>query len=298
MPLSRGRCARSPQEGKHPEHGDKRVTRIVADTDTRPLMFQTHEYRRQGCQHSRLLRTVDIELLSLTPRGRPDVVPVPPPAGHDQTIERWIADIETRLEEHITASTGKERTLIAARSRLTVLNWGHLEENLECGTTVGTDQPAEGCALERGPLITLRDLVTAPTSRRPENGEPLVVENIGHMFHQTQADWLAFRPDLAATLAWTPDPAWPGRWHTAAGDLAVETIRWVDGWPGRASPAHDDTEADGHAVTLTPPGLADITAAFGQTTRHFKLTRRGRDDGVEVEPVSVTRSLQTTAPTT
>ena len=246
----------------------------------------------------RLLRTVDIELLDLRPRDRPDIVPAPPAAGHDQTIERWLADIKTRLQEHITASTGKEHILIAAKSRLTVLNWGHLEEDLECGTTIGTDEPAEGRTFARQRSMTLSDLVTAPASERPENGEPLAVENAGaHWFLQTQADWLAFRPALAATLAWIPDPAQPGRWHTAAGDLAVETIRWVDGWPGHAGPEHDDTEADGHAVTLAPAGLAAVTAAFGQITRHFTLTRHGLDKRVQVEPMSVTRSLPVAPPT-
>ena len=85
-----------------------------------------------------------------------------------------------------------------------------------------------------------------------------------------------------------------GRWHTASGELAVETIYWVDGWWGRSGPAFDDTQADGHAVVLTASGLAEVAAAFGELTRHFELRRSGRDDGVEVEAVSAKRRIPVT----
>ncbi len=248
-------------------------------------------------QVHRILRTVDIELVCRTPRGRPNVLPAPPSAGLDQTTARWCAGIESRLEEYLATSTDHDRVVIGAKSRLTVLNWGHLEEDLVCGTTAGMSGPAEGRVFARRHSMILRDLVTTSARGRLGNGAPLVVENVGHTFHQIHADWLAFRPDLAATLAWTPDSSRPGRWRTAAGDLAVETIWWVDGWWGRAGPAFDDTEADGHAVVLTSRGLVDVAAAFGETTRHFVLTRRGRDDGAEVEPVSATRSLPVCVPT-
>ena len=65
----------------------------------------------------------------------------------------------------------------------------------------------------------------------------------------------------------------------------------MDGWWGNAGRAFDDTVAEGHAVILTLPALADIADKFGAITRHFELTRLGRDDGVEVEPVSASRSL-------
>ena len=244
----------------------------------------------------RLLRTVDIELVCRTPRGRPNVVPAPPSAGLDQTTAGWYAGIESRLEEHVATSTDHERVVIGAKSQLTVLNWGHLEEGLVCGTTVGTARPVDDGIFARRHSMILRDLATSSASGWPENGEPLVVENVGLTFHQIHANWLAFRPDLAAMLAWTPDPIRPGRWHTAAGGLAVETIWWVDGWWGRAGPAFDDTEADGHAVLLTSRGLVDVAGIFGETTRHFVLTRRGREDGVEGEAVSATRSLPVVGP--
>ena len=239
----------------------------------------------------RLLRTCDIELVGRRPSGRPNVVASPPTVGRHLEINEWQVGIENRLEEYIAASTNPDRVLIGAKSRLRVLNWGHLEEELVCGTTVGTGQPLAGCIFARRRSMTLRDLVKTSERRRPETGDPLLVENLALTFHQIHSDWLAFPPELAATLEWTPDPSRPGCWYTKADDLAVEPIWWVDGWWGREGPVVNDTEAIGHAVLLTLPGLADVAGAFGETTRHFELTRRGWDNDVEVDPVSATHSL-------
>ena len=238
-----------------------------------------------------LLRTLDIELVSRTPDGRPSLVPDPPKAGHDQTTTLWIGGAEDRLEEYISAMRHGGRVLVAATSRLTVLNWGHLEEELNCGTTIGSAQPAEGDVLLRGELLFLRDLVDIPAGHVPAIGGPIVVQNHALSFHQIHAGWLAFRPDLAVKLDWQPDLTQPGSWRTATGELAVESIWWVDGWWGRSGPAFHDTEADGHAVVLTSQGLADLTSAFGDLVCHFALTRRGREDRDEVEPTKVTRSV-------
>ena len=137
--------------------------------------------------------------------------------------------------------------------------------------------------------MTLTDLLDTATSSTPTDGDALVVENPWYTFHEPRAGWLAFRPDLAATLGWTPDTSQPGRWHTTSGKLAVENIWWIDGWWGRSTKAFDDTQAYGHAVILTTAGLTDITTAFGKTTRHFVLSRKGEEDGTEQEPVSATR---------
>ena len=171
-----------------------------------------------------------------------------------------------------------DRLLIGARVHLSVLNWGYLEEELVCGTTVGKDRVAEDRLLALRPSLLLNDLAAPVGPQRPADGSPLVVENFGLTFHQIHADWLAFRPEVAALLEWTPDAGLPGCWRTAGGDIAVETVWWADGWWGRHGRAFDDTEAKGYAVVPTARGLADVAAAFGETTRHFVLKRGGRDD--------------------
>ena len=240
----------------------------------------------------RLFRTVDIDLLNLAPTPRPTVLAPPPQAGVEKTIDQWRAGIETRLEGYIRASTLQDRILIGATGRLTVLNWGHLEEEFIFGSTVETAQSEKMRLFARRYSLFLSDLLGAVSGLSPEAGEPLLMANNGSTFLQPSADWISFRPRLAATLKWTPDPSLPGRWHTESGDLAAETVWWVDGWWGHADRAFDDTVAQGHAVIATLQGFFDIADAFGVITRHFELTRSGRDDeGADVEPVSAAQSL-------
>ena len=239
----------------------------------------------------RLLRTVDNSALTRTPAQRPASMPAPPEAGHRQTTARWHAEIESRLDEYITYSTRGDRVLIGARSRLKVLNWDHVEEYLVCGTTVGPDTPMNVRTLVPLRSMLLRDLADTAHRRWPDGGEAVVAENDASAFFQPAADWLSFRPDLAATLQWAPDPSRPGCWKTESGHLAVETIWWVDGWWGRNDRAFDDTVAEGHAVVATLQGLRDLTDAFGALTRHFTLMRCGQDDGVKSDQVSATRTI-------
>lgn len=243
---------------------------------------------------ARRLRTVDVPLLTAQPRSRPTVVPPPPAAGHDQTIERWLADIDKRLDEYVNTGLGGDRILIGAIGHLTVLNWGHLEEELTCGTVVGTAPGVPALVLPRKHSMLLVDLSQTDTTAKPGQGEPIVLSNVGWTLHQINADWVALRPDVASGLGWTPDSRCLGDWHNARGELAVETVWWVDGWWGRAGPEFYDTEATGHAVCLTPAGLSELTAALGPVTRHFTLKRWGKGDapveGAEAAPSVATRS--------
>ena len=135
--------------------------------------------------------------------------------------------------------------------------------------------------------------MTSPPRRRvdfPTPGEPLVVENIGWEFHQRGAEWLSFRPDIAAALAWTPEPGtgraagtpheatWPSR---ASGG-------WTDGG-GQADMGMDDTAAEGHAVILTAAGFTDASTAISEITTHFELTRDAQDDRDGTVSVTATR---------
>ena len=242
----------------------------------------------------RLLRTVDIDLCGEVPKLRPETFPDSPAAGHDQTAERWVVETHERLDEYVRASAAGQRTLIGARVDLEVLNWGHLEEEFLCGTTVGIDGTNDDEILfEPRSSMTLNDLkiLSNPTGIRV--GEPLVVENSAFRFRQLHAHWLAFRPDFAATLGWTPDESRQGTWYSASGDLATERVWWVDGWWGHTGRAFDDTVAMGHAVLLTKSGLSAVIAALGPITRHFQLTRCGREEGEDFGPETARIHLTT-----
>ena len=243
-----------------------------------------------------LLRTVDIARIGQVPQERPSVAPAPMSPNLDQNINTWRNGIETRLEEYITASTNEQRLLIGALVRLAILKGEQLGEEFVCGTTIGPDQLPRDTVLKRKAFMTLNDLGATSASTRVKIGEPLILENSGYAFHQREAQWFALRPDIATTLGWFPNPTEPGSWDTAAGDLAAETIWWVDGWWGRGDVSLFDTASEGWAVVITPAGLADLTTVIGDTTRHFNLTR-GIDNGGELaEPVSETRSLPMPTP--
>ncbi|MDE2822224.1 MAG: hypothetical protein OXK79_01805, partial [Chloroflexota bacterium] len=239
----------------------------------------------------RLLRTFDIDLVGRRPHPRPSVVPSPPPAGVDKAVEWWLAGIESRLSEYIATVEDEEQVLVGASGRLTVLNWGHLAEQHECGMYLGSTGSVGSSPFALVNSMCMKDLLTPATVGKVEDGDPLIVKNCSPRFHQFDTEWISFRPDIAAMLGWKPDLVRPGSWHTPAGDLAVQTVWWVDGWWGHAGQSFDDTEAEGYAVVLTSPGLRELSAAFGELTLHFTLTRSGRRDGAEVGPVSATRSL-------
>ena len=259
--------------------------RVLADVLDAGLLEQVPSSLR------RQLRTVDIQLVDRSPHHRPSVIPPAPPGGVDKSIDWWLDGVEDRLSEFIGVAGDEDQVLIGASMQLTLLNWGRLSECYECGTSIGTAGTTGDALFVFRDSMNLQDLVTPAHRGGVVIGAPMVVENIAHSFHQLEASWLSFRPDLAATLGWKPDLARSGSWHTPAGDLAVQTIWWVDGWWGHTGQSFDDTEAQGYVVVLTSSGLRDAVAAFGEMTRRFTLTRSGRKGEAEVTPSSATQSL-------
>lgn len=238
---------------------------------------------------SRLTRTADLQLLGRMPQARPLLIPDPPPAGIDQTGGRWLAEIEDRLQQYSESTETGEQVLVGARSELWAMTLGRLVEHFVCGTTIGTVEPAEADLFARAYQALLSDLQTRTGYSPAREGEPLVVENHAHAFQQRQAEWLAFRPDLARSLGWSPDPECPGRWFTAEGDLAVESIYWADGFWGRTGRSLDDTAASGYVVLLTREGVSSV-GALGEMTLTLRLARSGNYDSVELDPKTVTWS--------
>lgn len=242
-----------------------------------------------------LLRTVDMGLLGRRPQHRPSVIPPPMSPDLELTDDRWRSGVENRLAEYIAASTTEDRVLIGAKGRLSVLKVGQLVEELVFGTTIGKDAPRSDDVLRNSPCKVLNDLFVTPGIARTATGEPLVIAALGDVFNQSEACWLAFCPNIAATLGWVPEPTQPGTWITAEGHLAAESKWWMDGQWGRGDTASDDTAAEGHAVVITALGLADLENAFGHTTRHFALTRGVYSEGGLANTVSATRSFHTKA---
>ncbi|MEY2478630.1 MAG: hypothetical protein QOG87_3945, partial [Actinomycetota bacterium] len=236
----------------------------------------------------RLLRTFDPLLVTIRPGKRPQLVPPAPLAGHDPNMTTWVSSTAQRLTEYVDALGNGEDLVIAARARATVLNWGHLEERFASVTALGP--PPESPALEDADATVARSLLlrdlTRPVEAHPfaGAGRRLAIQNEAWRFHQIEADWLSFHPIVAASLGWTPVEDEPGTWLTAAGDVAVRTVRWVDGWWGHAGPAFDDTEGDGVLVVATPAGASDLNASHPEIGRVSRLHRNGHstDSGERV----------------
>ena len=235
----------------------------------------------------------DVALALTRAERRPSTIPSPPPGGHDQTAGHWNGGIDARLRDYLAAAD-HDGSMIAAHSTLRVLNWDNVEEEVSAGTTVSPNPP--GRPLTAPTVALLRNLYQPVIPRRPVAGEPLVTRNVSYRLMQTQEDWLAFRPDIAAFLGWRPNPQHPGRWHTSTGQLAVYTIRWIDGWWTHTGKAFDDTCARGNAVILTPTGSAALTDSLGSLTRTITITRGAA--GQERIEDSVTRSYTSTIPMT
>lgn len=163
--------------------------------------------------------------------------------------------------------------MIGAWSTLRVLNWENVAEDLVVGTVLGpAPVPAEEAmaAVESALMSDLRQMArpSSPTAK-----SPLVVQNEPHLFMQPQADWLAFRPDVAARLGWKPDTDQQRTWHTPDGRVAVYTASWTDGWWDHTGKAFDDTCARGHIVALTQKGLAELVTELGPISRTIQLVR-------------------------
>ena len=237
------------------------------------------------------VRTVDIGLLAEEPEVRPKVVPVAPAAGHDQSLARWLDEIETRLGEYEAESVKGGQTLLGAAVRLTVLNWHHLGEVYQCGTTAGSEPDGAVSFMRYRWPLTREEVAGGWEAQHPRSGQPLIVENDGSSFHQYQSDWLAFDPRVAVSLGWTPDLGQPGRWRDTKGNVMVESVWWIDGYWGHGGLSFNDTEATGYAVIATDAGLEDILGGVGAVTREFDLHRNGRDRGVVEETRAEPRSL-------
>ena len=220
----------------------------------------------------RRIRTVDIDALLRRPQCRPTAVPH---LGEDKDLhsaDHWAAGIEERIDEYLASIRNSEPLLVAATGNLLLGRPVDLHEEIVIGATVGAAKP-QTLLVRRG-WLTLNDLSSPIEARTPDSGEPIVIHSQTWSSDQISSECLAFRPDIAAALNWASDPARPGHWYTAHGQLAATSIWWTDGWWARLNTHAGDTAASGHAVLVTAAAIADITDLIGELSIHIELTRR------------------------
>lgn len=224
-------------------------------------------------------RFIDTEALLRVPVPRPPLVILPEhPSGYIQ-YDTWCEGTEASVDR-LTNNVGQHAGhLIGAKSESHSLQHDQYDERIEItaarGTTPPTpsfETPAVGAALQ--------DLANVDEVQEPDLGEPLISYSQALRFCQLSAAWLAFRPEVATALQWTPELNRYGTWLTQDGKRAVETVWWAD---GHKHVHHDATEsyaAEGHAVILSTDGLSNIRRAFGPVSLHLTVSR-GKQSNLE-----------------
>ena len=239
--------------------------RVLGDLQDARLLQDLPSFARD------LMRTVDVDALTRSPSPRPTQLPDPPNMDRVGANQSWGTRVDDRIDEYIDAARCAQTLLIAADTTLVLGHSYDLHEKLTVSAAVGSEMPQSDFA-ERA-FATLSDLVSPAAPVTPSPGEPVIVHNEIWGFDLMSAEWLSVRPEIAAALEWTPSSTQPGCWHTTQGDLAAESVWWTDGWWATANRSSGATASQGLAVILTNSGLADVTAAFGGITTHFKLER-------------------------
>lgn len=222
------------------------------------------------------LRGIDLDALMRVPSPRPPIVPLPPGLSSYVSLEDWCDGLEESLTLHARGVAEGQHRLIGAKSESVALKYGRYDERVELTSVGGNIAPEPFFVTPVG--ATLKDLSIRTSPHIPDSGEPLIAYSHGHPFCQLNAEWLAFRPDIATALDWQPDSTRPGTWLTGQGVLAVETVWWADGLTNVHHYSADGYTAEGHAVILTTEGLRDFEDAFGPMTAHLCATRGSRDD--------------------
>ena len=266
--------------GRHLAHAQGRVWasrvaygRILGDLVDAGIMPCPPEQAWYG------FRFIDTDALLRVPAPRPPLV-LPPehPSGYIQ-YGKWCEGTEAsvdRLMNHVSQHAGH---LIGAKSESHSLQHDQYDERIEITAARGTTPPTPSFET---PTVgaALQDLANVEEVQEPGLGEPLIRYSQALRFCQLSAEWLAFRPEVATALQWTPELNRYGAWLTQDGKRAVETVWWADGHKHVHHYAMEGYAAEGHAVILSPDGLSDIRRAFGPVSLHLTVSR-GKQSNLE-----------------
>lgn len=236
-------------------------------------------------------RFIDTNALLRTPSARPPIVLQPEHSSAYIDYDTWREGTEARADRLITNAGQHADHLIGASSESRTLRSDQFDERIEITAALGTEPPRD--SFETPPIgSTLQYLASTREARGPDLGEPLVTYSQALRFCQLNAAWLAFRPEFATALGWTPDINRHGTWTTREGKRAIEVIWWADGHTHVHHYSTTGYAAEGHAVILSPDGLNDIRQAFGPISLHLAISRGKQSNTDDSDRTIAGRSLR------
>jgi hypothetical protein len=124
---------------------------------------------------------------------------------------------------------------------------------------------------------------------RDSSSQSLVIRHELRMYDSPDPQWMAFNPELARAVGWTPVDESLFGWADEDGHLMVWSVWWQDGLYQAQPPKFYDDVGEGWAVIGSPRALEIITAHIGkQLTQYLRVEESQREDEQRVSEVKHT----------
>ncbi len=218
------------------------------------------------------LRQCDPGLALAEPAARPaEVAPLPAGSMGDREADAWLSEAGFALPM-LSGVLGDGRLVLAEVSEQEALGRAARTEcrlSALSGEADGTLKPGREI-----PQVG-RSRVSDYPGLEPE-GRPLclvVRHSAGSTYESPAGEWVAFNPALARALGWARDPAGLFRWVDAQGQVAVESLWWVDGPVGLRGMPPEYCVGEGWLVLASPHALAAIASRVPGLRRLRVVTR-------------------------
>jgi hypothetical protein len=241
----------------------------------------------------------DREMFFIKPSARPDFV-FPMPGGRPKADTTPIAGSADR-DSLPLLQTADGLIIFGEYTKIKRLEWE--TPTIVRQSLIGIDRPSEAegrdsffrrtsfCLVQDYPQLRIR---------RP-SPQPLVIRHELRMYDSPRPEWMAFNPELARALGWTPVDESLFGWADENGELMVWSIWWEDGLYQSQPPKFDDDVGEGWAIVGLPQALETIAAHMGVQLKQFiRIEESERVNGarktnvrLEESPIA-TRFLQFT----
>jgi hypothetical protein len=209
----------------------------------------------------------DPEMFFIKPFSRPGFV-FPMPGGRRRG--KPIAEPQEDKEGLPRLNTYEGHVIFGEYTKIKRLEWEIPKVVRKSVIAVGDG----GTPLERSPFFAravtclVEDYPTLSARKQPHL---TVVYHEGRMYDSPGSEWLAFNPELARSLGWTPVSEPLFGWVNEQGQQMVWSLWWRDGLYEASPPKFEDDVGVGWAVLGTIDALARLRQeARGQLTQYLR----------------------------